>query len=87
MASRTEVMRVTDPVTKYSQAVADAVRAAMAEKGVSQQTLATATGLKQQYISRRIAGRTAFDVEDLALIAAALAVPIARLMPSEQTAA
>jgi transcriptional regulator with XRE-family HTH domain len=80
-------MRVTDPGAKYREAVAGAVRSAMSELGITQQNLADATGLKQQYISRRVTGETAFDVEDLALIAAALGVPVASLMPADQTAA
>jgi transcriptional regulator with XRE-family HTH domain len=56
--------------------VADAVRAAMARRRVSQHDLATTLGLSQTAISRRVSGRVDFNASELVTIAARLDVTV-----------
>lgn len=56
------------------------VRAEMARKGVSQQTVATALGVKQSAVSARLRGVTPFDVNELVVISTLLGVPFERLV-------
>lgn len=58
--------------------VAAEVRAEMARARVSGNALARIVGKSQAYWSRRITGDVAFDVDDLAIIAGLLGVPIVR---------
>lgn len=68
------------------EAVVVAVRVEMARQGVTQTRLAELTGLSQAYISRRMTGDTALDVDDLDKVAAALGVPAAAFFPTCATA-
>lgn len=52
----------------------------MARSRVSQAQLGQALGLTQQAISRRLNGVVAFDVDELAVTADLLSVPIASLI-------
>ncbi len=56
------------------------VRAEMARCGVTQTTLARKIGLSQAAVSSRIKGRTPFDINELALIAKVLDVPLDTLL-------
>lgn len=60
--------------------VADEVRAAMARRRMSQMGLAELLGRSQAFVSRRLTGEIAFNVNDLAKIAEALDVPLAALV-------
>lgn len=61
--------------------VAEEVRALLARRRVSGVKLAETMGRSQAYISRRLNGETAFDLDDLAHIAAVLQVPVSDLLP------
>lgn len=75
-------MQVDNTLSGTREAVASAVRVEMARKRMSQAKLADATGLNAQYVSRRMTGEVAFNTDDLALIAAALDVSMAELLPT-----
>lgn len=79
-------MQETNTVSGIRDAVCEAVRVEMARKKFSQAKLAEATGLNQMYISRRMNADLAFNTDDLALIAAALEVPLSALIPAKPLA-
>lgn len=54
------------------------VRALFARRNVSAARVAQSVGWSQPYMSRRMSGRTPFDVNDLDTLAAAFDVPITR---------
>jgi transcriptional regulator with XRE-family HTH domain len=64
-----------------SQQVAENVRAEVARSGLSQTSLAATLGLKQQSLSRRLAGKTPFSVDEAFAIAGALGVPASEIFP------
>lgn len=66
--------------------VAAEVRAELARQRISQQLLAAKLGVSQQWVSRRIAGTVAFDVDELARIARLLGVPMAQFLPAPAAA-
>lgn len=63
------------------QRVGDSVRAELARQRKSQRQLAIALGLSQAAVSRRLLGHQAFDVDELAQVAAFLGLPIDHLIP------
>lgn len=67
--------------------VADEIRGLMAKKHITQTQLADKIGVTQSAIARRLSGRVAFDVNELAAIAAALGVPVSRLLEDVDTEA
>ncbi len=69
-----------------AQRVAQEVRANMARRGRTQSDIATALGISQTAISRRLSGFVPWDVNELELVATALDVPLADLLPSEASA-
>lgn len=79
-------MREVDPLTGLREKIAEAVRVEMARARVSQRVLAERTGLSQSAISRRMTGETAFDLDDLEKMAAALGIPTSTLMSVERSA-
>jgi len=60
--------------------VAEEVRALMARRRVSQQTLATALGVSQAAVSRRTTGLVPFSVSQLCVVAEVLEVPVDTLI-------
>ena len=68
---------------RFKLTVAEEVRVALARRRVSGVKLAELIGRSQVYISRRLRGEVAFDVEDLALVADALDVAVADLLPKK----
>ena len=60
------------------------IRAAIAGADVTQEELAERVGKSQQWVSRRITGTVPADASDIELIAAALDVPVAQLLPAAQ---
>jgi transcriptional regulator with XRE-family HTH domain len=68
----------TNPTT----ALAANVRAEMARSGLPQQQLADALGLKQQGLSRRLAGRTPFSLDEAFAVADILGVPVSEILPT-----
>lgn len=73
-------MPETNPVSGTRDAVAHAVREAMREKNISGRALAERLGMKQSVFSRRMCGDVAFDVDELAEIAAQLDVSLDTLV-------
>jgi DNA-binding Xre family transcriptional regulator len=63
--------------------VAEEIRVLLARKRISAAELARRTGIKQSTMSRRMTGETAFDMDDLELIADALDVEVTDLMPKQ----
>ena len=72
---------------RLSTAVAEEVRVWMTRRRVNGAGLASAIGRSQAYVSRRLTGDTAFDLDDLERIAVALDVPVKRLFPQDGTIA
>lgn len=66
--------------------VAAEIRAQLARRQVTQSDLASAVGRSDAWVSYRLSGKQAIDLNDLEQIAAALDVPIYKLLP-EKTAA
>ncbi len=67
--------------------IARAVRAEMARRGITQETLADRLGLTQRAMSRRLTADTSFRAEELAAIAEVLGVPVDVLLPTSERAA
>lgn len=74
-------MTETNPAVK----VGANVRAELARAGKTQAWLAGVLRMKQQSVSDRLRGVVAFDVNELVMVAAALEVPLASLMPEPAT--
>jgi transcriptional regulator with XRE-family HTH domain len=68
------------PTSLPAASVANEVRAAMSRRRMSQMQLAEALGRSQAFVSRRLTGEIAFDINELATIAEALDVPITALL-------
>lgn len=64
--------------------VAGNVRAAAARLRLRQADLASAIGLSQQAMSRRLSGEVAFDVDELHALATLLKVDVARLLDTHE---
>lgn len=65
--------------------VAEEIRAAMARRRLSGAGVARAVGKSQSYVSRRLTGETAFDLDDLEKIAGALGCRVNDFMPVPPT--
>lgn len=76
----------TPPRGRLREHVAEEIRVLLARKRISATELARRTGIKQSTMSRRMTGETAFDMDDLELIADALGVEVTDLMPKRITA-
>lgn len=61
-------------------AVADNIRAEMARKRVTQQTVAEHLGVSQPAVAARMSGKTPLDVNELFAIADLLDVPASQLL-------
>lgn len=68
------------PSESLAQRVGDNVRAEMARQRVTQSVMAKGLAMQQQALSRRISGRTPFNVEELHRVAEFLGVSTADLM-------
>lgn len=66
---------------RLRERTAEEIRALLARRRISAAELARRTGLKQSTLARRMTGETAFDVDDLELIAEVLGVSVADLLP------
>ncbi len=72
---------------EYKHRVAVAVREAIEQAGQTTLGISEATGIPRVTLIRRLGGTTAFKVDELALIAAALDVPVSALTsPAERVA-
>jgi transcriptional regulator with XRE-family HTH domain len=80
----------TTPVparTSLSERVAEEIRAQMGRKQKTGADLARALGKSQAWISYRLSGKQAIDLNDLEAIAGVLGVPVADLFPADVRAA
>lgn len=73
--------------TNVNQKVAAEVRAAIARKGLTASSVAAATDMTSSTLSLRLRGVNAFDVEELARIAAFLEVDVREFFPRAEQAA
>lgn len=64
----------------FSATVGATVRAELARRKRNQRELAEALGISQTQVSRRLAGEIAFNVDELAIVAAFLGVPMSLLI-------
>jgi transcriptional regulator with XRE-family HTH domain len=71
----------TSPRGRLREHVAEEIRVLLARKRISAAELARRTGIKQSTMSRRMTGETAFDMDDLEVIAEVLGVEVGELMP------
>lgn len=74
---------MTDTIRLY---VAAALRAEMARQRIDQRTLAARVNHSQTWVHYRTSGRVACNVEDLAALSEALAVPLSVFLPAEVAA-
>lgn len=70
-----------------TQLVAANIRAEMARQRIPQTAIAAALGITQQSVSNRINGRVPIDVDELAVFARLLGVPVASLLPMPERSA
>ncbi len=70
--------RVAD---QWARKVPNQIRAVMAEQCVTAVDLMRLTGMPRSAYYRRMKGRKPFDVNELAIIAEMLRVPVGRLLP------
>lgn len=71
----------------FTKRVAAEVRAEMGRQRISQDALCGRIGMSQSTLSRRLLGEYPFNTTELAAIAAALDVPVARFVRVEAVAA
>lgn len=64
-----------------SERVAESVRVEAARRSISQTKIAEALGTSQQSVSRRMLGKTAFDVEEIYSLASAFGMTVSALLP------
>lgn len=60
------------------------VRAEMARHRITQDQLATALGISQPQVSKRLLGEIAFDVDELEIASRLLGVPASTFLPQPQ---
>ena len=77
----------TPSAETHAGEIAQAVRAEMARRGMTQERLAEHLGWTQRKLSYRLTADSAFRADELVAIAAALDVPMASLLPAETRAA
>lgn len=66
--------------------VAAEIRAQLARRRVTQSELAAAVGVSNAWVSVRLSGKQAIDLNDLESIAAAIDVPVYDLLPERAAA-
>lgn len=64
-----------------SERVAESVRVEAARRSISQTKIAEALGTSQQSISRRMLGKTSFDVEEIYSLASTFGMTVSALLP------
>jgi len=82
----------TDHTVSLGAQIAAEVRAELARQGLTQQQLADRLGVRQWWVSRRVAEDgsrrpVAITAAELVLIAGALRVPVGQFLPRERAAA
>lgn len=73
--------------TTSREAIAAEIRAGLARKGLTQKQLAVALGMTETTLSGRLRGRSAFDTDELSVVADTLGVSIVSLFENVHTAA
>lgn len=68
------------PTGRLRARTAEEIRVLLARRRMSAAELARRTGIRQQALSRRMTGETAWDVDDLEVIATALGVTVFDLL-------
>ncbi|MEO3927866.1 helix-turn-helix transcriptional regulator [Micromonosporaceae bacterium B7E4] len=68
---------------RLRERTAEEIRVHLARRRMSAAELSRRTGLKQPYVSRRMTGEIAFDLDDLEVIARELGVKVADLIAGE----
>lgn len=63
--------------------IAGGVRAELARQSKTQRDVAEILGLPQQSVQLRLKGKRPFRAEELAALASALGVPVARFFPAD----
>ncbi|MDG4791880.1 helix-turn-helix transcriptional regulator [Micromonospora sp. WMMD1102] len=81
-----EEMREMRVQNRLRELVAEEVRALLGRRQMSGAKLATAIDRSEMYVSRRLRGETAFDLDDLERIAGVLGVQVADLLPKREGA-
>ncbi len=76
----------TDRPMALTDLVAEEIRAMMARRRLTGQRLARVLGVSNAWVSYRLNGRQAIDLNDLERIAAALDVPVHALFPATAAA-
>lgn len=74
-------MDAIDSVREAREAIAEEIRVMLARRKMNASELARRMGVTQPYISRRLTGDIALDVDDLVRIAAVLGMEIAEFFP------
>lgn len=74
-------MRPGGQAASLREYVAEEIRALLARRMANGAKLAAALGKSEMYVSRRLRGETAFDVDDLEKIAGYLGVEVTDLLP------
>lgn len=69
---------------RLRESVAEEVRVAMVRKRVRGAALAQQIGRSEAYLSRRLTGNTAFDLDDLQAISDVLDIDVADLLPARE---
>ncbi len=77
----------TSPRGRLREHVAEEIRVLLARRKMSAAELARRTGMKQSTLARRMTGETAFDMDDLEVIAEVLTVDVQDLLPPAKAAA
>lgn len=78
-------MTQAEPGQRLREGVAEEIRSLMARRRISGVRLASEIGRTQAYVSRRLVGEVAFDVDDLERIARVLGVSVQALLPNDPT--
>lgn len=68
--------------TTSREAIGNEVKAGLARRGLTQKDLAVALGMTETTLSGRLRGRSAFDTDELLVVAATIGVSIADLFPT-----
>lgn len=77
---------MTNPEPTLNARVAEELRATLARRRLSASELARMTGMTQRAVSRRLTGEKTIDVDDLEVIARALDMEVADLLPTRARA-
>lgn len=75
-----------NPPSTHSTAVGALITRLLREAKITQREASAATGIRLTTLKRRLAGKTAFNVNELALLADLLETPISALVDTERAA-